>query len=71
MAQYKVCIYEDFDSVIFSPHSIHLNNLLENVQRQFTKRLSSMFNKEYNEVFSSVTLRLEMCGNDFRSHSFP
>ena len=45
----------EYGSIIFSPHSIYLINLIEHVQRNFTKRLHGFENKPYNN-------RLKICG---------
>jgi hypothetical protein len=44
----------EYNSVIFSPHNIYLIDVIENVQRHFTKKLPQLFNLTYVE-------RLHIC----------
>ena len=45
----------EYGSIIFSPHCIYLIDLIEHVQRNFTKRPLGFKNKPYNN-------RLKICG---------
>ena len=45
----------EYGSIIFSPHCIYLIDLIEHVQRNFTKHLHGFKNKPYND-------RLKICG---------
>ena len=44
-----------YGGIIFSPHCIYFINIIEHVQRNFTKRLHGFKNKPYND-------RLKICG---------
>ena len=44
----------EYCSVIFSPHYVYLINLIENVQKRFTKKLPGLQNKCYQD-------RLKLC----------
>ena len=45
----------EYGSIIFSPRCIYLIDLIEHVQRNFTKHLHGLKNKSYND-------RLKICG---------
>jgi ribonucleases P/MRP protein subunit RPP40 len=50
----------EYNSVIWSPHLLKDINLIEKVQRRFTKRLRGLFNLSYDERLSVLNLeRLE------------
>ena len=45
-----------YASKIYSPYCMHLIDLLENVQRNFTKRLPGLYNLNYIDSLRSVIL---------------
>ena len=46
----------EYACVIFSPHHKYLIDVIENVQRCFTKRLPGLFNKSYTDSFKICKL---------------
>lgn len=46
----------EYDSVIWNPTSVHLTDLLESVQRKFTKRIHSISHLSYSERLSKLSL---------------
>ena len=48
---YKIYVRSvlDYASIVYSPHFLYLIDLIENVQRNFTKRLSGLSNMSYAE----------------------
>ena len=48
----------EYACVIFSPHHKYLIDVIENVQRRFTKRLPGLFNKNYRDRLKICELEL-------------
>ena len=52
----------EYVSVVWSPHHIYLIDPIENVQRNFTKRLPGLYYMNYTDKFSCCNLEpLELC----------
>ena len=51
----------EYDGIIFSSHCIYLIDLIEHIQRNFTKRLRGLKNKSYNDRQKTCGLKSLEC----------